>query len=64
VVPAPPRRSHGIDVLYECAGRGERLLNEQRCEGCNRFARRLGIAVTCPTCDEPILLSDLLEQLP
>lgn len=64
LVPPPPRRAHGLDVLYECAGCGERLLNEQRCESCCRFARRLGVAVTCPTCDEPILLSELLEQLP
>ncbi len=64
VVPPPPRRAHGLDVLYECAGCGERLLNAQLCESCHRFARRLGVAVTCPTCDEPILLSKLLEQLP
>jgi len=24
----------------------------------------IAVAVTCPTCDEPILLSELLEQLP
>jgi hypothetical protein len=64
VIPAPPRRAHRLDVLYECAGCGERLLNEQRCETCCRFAKRLGVAVTCPSCDEPILLSELLEQLP
>jgi hypothetical protein len=54
----------GLDVLYECAGCGDRLLNVQRCESCHRFARRLGVAVTCPTCDESILLSELLEHLP
>ena len=64
VIPAPPRRAQRLDVLYECAGCGERLLNEQRCETCCRFAKRLGVAVTCRSCEEPILLSDLLEQLP
>lgn len=64
VVPQLPRRTHSLDVLYECVGCGERLLNEQRCESCCRFARRLGVAVACPTCDEPILLAELLEQLP
>jgi hypothetical protein len=63
VTPAPPRRVHRLDVLYECAGCSERLLNEQRCESCCRFARRLGVAVMCTNCDEPILLSELLEQL-
>lgn len=64
LIPAPPHRAHRLDVLYECAACGERLLNEQRCVTCCRFARRLGVAVTCPSCDEPILLSELLEQLP
>jgi hypothetical protein len=63
VIPAPPRRAHRLDVLYECAACGERLVNEQRCETCCRFAKRLGVAVTCPSCDEPLLLSELLEQL-
>lgn len=59
----PPPRSHSIDVLYECGACGERLLNERRCETCNRFARRLGLAVTCTSCDEPLLLAELLGQL-
>jgi hypothetical protein len=63
VVPPLPRRTHALDVLYECSSCGERLLNEQRCKGCSRFARWIGVAVACPTCDEPILLSELLEQL-
>lgn len=56
-------RSPQLDVVYVCDGCDERLLNEQRCEDCNRFARRLGVAVSCPCCDQPILLSELLEQL-
>ena len=59
---APPRSRH-LDVLYECGGCGQRLLNERRCETCSRFARRLGLAVTCTSCDEPLLLAELLEQL-
>lgn len=63
VATVPTPRSHHLDVLYECGACGERLLNEQRCEDCNRFSRRLGIAVSCPSCDEPILLDELLEQV-
>jgi len=63
VLASPPPRSRHLDVLYECGSCGERLLNERRCETCNRFARRLGLAVTCASCDEPLLLVDLLEQL-
>ena len=32
VVGPLPRRSHQLDVLYECTCCGERLLNEQRCD--------------------------------
>jgi hypothetical protein len=64
VPPALPSRAHDLDVLYECGACGERLLNDRRCESCRRFARRLGVAVMCTSCDEPILLSELLEQLP
>lgn len=63
VVPLTTPRRHSLDVLYECVTCGDRLLNAQRCESCNRFGRRLGLAVTCSSCDEPILLSELLEQL-
>jgi len=64
VIPPLPRRAYSLDVLYECGGCGERLLNERRCESCCRFTRRLGVALTCTSCDEPILLTELLEQLP
>ena len=63
VLTSPAPRSRHLDVLYECGACGERLLNERRCETCNRFARRLGPAVTCTSCDEPLLLAELLEQL-
>jgi hypothetical protein len=63
VLPLPPPRSRTFDVLYECGGCGERLLNEQRCPSCNRFCRRLGLAVICSSCDEPTPLFELLEQL-
>ena len=63
VLPPSPPRSHALDVLYECGGCGDRLLNERRCESCNRFARRLGLAVICSSCDAPTPLFELLEQL-
>ncbi len=63
VLAASPPRSHPLDVLYECGACGERLLNERRCQSCSRFARRLGLAVTCTSCDQPLLLAELLQQL-
>jgi len=61
VSPTTPSTSSSLSVLYECGGCGERLLNERRCEGCNHWARRLGPAIVCPHCDEPILLADVLQ---
>jgi predicted SprT family Zn-dependent metalloprotease len=63
VLTSPFPRSRHLDLLYECGGCGDRLLNERRCDSCNRFTRRLGLAVMCSNCDEPLLLAELLEQL-
>ena len=52
-----------LPVLYECGDCGERLLDERRCEDCNRWARRLGPAIVCPSCQEPILLADVLQEV-
>ncbi len=62
-LPSTPSTSSSASVLYECGSCGERLLDERRCENCNRWARRLGPAVVCPNCDEPILLADILEEV-
>jgi len=48
-------------TIYECPECSTRLLGEQRCPDCNRFCRALGPGGACPSCDEPILLADLLD---
>jgi hypothetical protein len=48
-------------TVYECPACGARFLGEQRCVECNRFCRALGPGGACPSCDEPILLADLLD---
>ena len=58
-----PSNPSSVSVLYECGGCGERLLDERRCQDCNRWTRRLGPAVVCPHCDEPILLADVLQEV-
>jgi hypothetical protein len=45
-------------TIYECPTCGERYLGERRCPDCNRFCRALG--GTCPHCEEPILVAELL----
>lgn len=56
---ARPRRDY---TVYECPDCGERLLGEQRCHDCGVFTRRIGIGGTCPHCDQPVALADLLDR--
>lgn len=49
-------------TVYECPDCGERLLGEQRCEDCGRFARRVGAGGHCPHCDELVAVTDLLDH--
>jgi hypothetical protein len=56
---ARPRREF---TIYECPTCAERLLGEQRCPTCGVFARRLDIGGSCPHCNQPVTLHDLLDQ--
>jgi predicted nucleic acid-binding Zn ribbon protein len=60
VVPkARPRRPI---TVYECDGCGDRALGEQRCDTCNTWMRRIGLGGSCPHCDAPVAVSELVEQ--
>ncbi len=48
-------------TVYECPGCEARYLGQRRCAECNRFCRSLGLGGTCPGCDEPIVLAELLD---
>ena len=48
-------------TVYECPSCETRSLGEQRCPECNRFCRALGLGGACPDCEQPVLLSDLLD---
>jgi ribosomal protein L34E len=56
---ARPRRDYTIN---ECGDCGERLHGQQRCQPCGSFARRIGTGGLCPHCDQPVALSDLIDQ--
>jgi len=49
-------------TVYECGGCGERFIGVRRCESCNLFCRALGAGGSCPECDTPVLLDDLLGE--
>ncbi len=60
VVPrARPRRPI---TIYECETCDTRALGEQRCDDCGTFMRRIGYGGHCPSCNEPIAVTDLLGE--
>jgi hypothetical protein len=58
--PAVPTRSPRLTSVYVCPSCDARFLGEQRCHDCGIFCRRLGPGGSCPACDEPVALTDLL----
>ena len=61
-VTVPDARPRREITVYECPDCGERLLGQQRCEECGTFTRRVGVGGRCPHCDQPVAISDLLDQ--
>jgi hypothetical protein len=59
VVPIPPRSPRPATV-YKCPACETRYLGDQRCPDCGVFCRRVGPGGSCPHCDEPVAVSDLL----
>jgi hypothetical protein len=57
---ARPRREY---TIYECPGCGQQLLGEQRCPDCGTFGRRIGPGGPCPHCDEPVAITDLIQEV-
>jgi len=60
--PAPtlPSRLPRHAVVYECPACLARYLGEQRCTDCQLFCRRVGPGGSCPHCDEPVAIADLI----
>jgi hypothetical protein len=57
------RRKALVDhTIYECSGCGERFVGVRRCESCNLFCAALGVGGSCPECDAPVLIDDLLGE--
>ncbi len=55
--------SASLDTVYECAECGEQT-TDRRCPDCNLFTRRLGPGGHCPSCDELVLLEDMITTQP
>jgi len=56
----PAVRPHRDHTVYECGDCGQRFIGQQRCDDCGTFCRRLGPGGTCPACDEPVTIADLI----
>lgn len=61
-VPSMPPRPSRSATIYECPACEARYLGEQRCSDCGTFCRKVGPGAPCPSCDEPVLLADLLRD--
>ncbi|MGQ0680338.1 MAG: hypothetical protein ACT4OM_11915 [Actinomycetota bacterium] len=61
-IPQPPTRPRRGLSVYECEGCGKRSLGYERCEQCRKFLRKLGLGGSCPYCDEPVTVTDLLKE--
>jgi len=55
------RRALVAHTVYECSVSGERVVGDRRCPDDNTFCAALGLGGRCSSCDEPILLAELLE---
>lgn len=58
----PAKRPRRPITVYECGHCGTRALGQQRCDECSTFMQRVGIGGTCPSCDEPIAITELIDQ--
>ena len=63
-LPPVPARAPRLATVYECPECSTRYLGEQRCADCGVFCVRIGPGASCPQCDQPIALADLLEAIP
>jgi hypothetical protein len=48
-------------TIYACPSCDTRYHGQQRCPDCGTFCTRVGPGGSCPHCDEPVALTDLLD---
>ena len=61
-VPALPVRHRREVTVHACTECDQRYFGEQWCGDCNRPCTRVGIGGTCPNCEEPVAVDELLER--
>jgi hypothetical protein len=58
--PLPPAGRKRAVTVYQCGTCGTRTLGAQRCADCRTFMMAAGIGGTCPHCDEPVTVAELI----
>lgn len=58
----PAARPRRPITVYECDTCGARALGQQRCADCATFMRKIGLGGECPSCAEPVAVTELLDQ--
>jgi hypothetical protein len=61
-VVVPPARPRRPITVYECDVCGVRAVGQQRCHECGTFMRKVGLGGLCPHRDEPVSVTELLDQ--
>lgn len=59
--PAIPVKLARRETVYECPDCQTRYLGTQRCPDCNTFCTSLGPGAPCPHCEDPIVISDIIN---
>lgn len=60
-IPAPPPGPRRDVTVYACPDCDTRYHGQQWCYDCNKPCTGIGLGGTCPNCEEPIAISDLLD---
>lgn len=58
----PKARPRRPITVYECDSCGTRAVGDQRCPDCSTFMRKIGLGGNCPHCDDPVAITELLDQ--
>jgi hypothetical protein len=59
--PLPPKGRRRAMTLYQCPSCDSRTLGDQRCVDCNTWMQAVGIGGLCPSCDEPVTVTELTQ---
>jgi predicted amidophosphoribosyltransferase len=62
--PVPPARRRRDVTVYSCPDCDTRYYGTQWCDDCRQPCTRIGLGGLCPHCDEPVAITDLLDQHP